>query len=210
MPGEQPAPWHSHVLLADCHFKVSTQSITSSVSSPPCFPSLALILISTSCCFSFLPPLMKSAHSSLFSCLMCLLLSPSSKCIQPVVVAKPSPPVPHTSPPSASSMAPSSSSIVCPTPKTPGTQSKWHLYFTRWSSPCWIPWSTVWEIKMSRTQSQRSWTLKYFRTKHFSERFCPWYVNKLCLQRLVDKKKFIINDVLICKIESTWYFTQLY
>ena len=66
MPGEQPAPWHSHVLLADCHFKVSTQSITSSVSSPPCFPSLALILISTSCCFSFSPPLMRSAHSSSF------------------------------------------------------------------------------------------------------------------------------------------------
>ena len=139
-----------------------------------------------------------------------LLLSPSSRCIQPVVAAKPFSPAPPAWPPSASSPAPSSFSTLCPTPHPPGTKSKWHLYFTRWSSPCWIPWSTVWEIKMSRTQSQRSWTLKYFRTKHFSERFCPWYVNKLCLQRLVDKKKFIINDVLICKIESTWYFTQLY
>ena len=81
-------------LLANYHFVVSTQSITSSVSSPPCFPSLALILISTSCCFLFLPPLMRSAHPSSFSCLMFLLLSPSSRCIQPVVAAKPSPLVP--------------------------------------------------------------------------------------------------------------------
>ena len=75
--------------------------------------------------------------------------------------------------------------------------------FTRWSSPCWIPWSTVWEIRMSRTQSPTSWTLKYFHNKHYSGRFCPWYVNKLCLQRLVDKNKFIINEVLIRKIENT-------
>ena len=37
--------------------------LTSSVSSLTCFPSLYLILISTSCCFSFSPPLMRSAHS---------------------------------------------------------------------------------------------------------------------------------------------------
>lgn len=45
----------SHVLLSGCHVRVSTQSATSSVS-PPCAPSLALILPSASCCFSFLPP----------------------------------------------------------------------------------------------------------------------------------------------------------
>ena len=72
--------------------------------------------------------------------------------MQLVGITKPSPPAPHTWPPSASSTAPSSSSAVCPTPKPPGTQSKWPLCFTRWSSPHWIPWSTVWEIRMSRTQ----------------------------------------------------------
>ena len=101
--------------------------ITSSVSSPLCFSSLALILISTSCCFSFFPPLMRSAHSSSFSCLRCLLLSPSSRCLQPVVAAKPSPPVLPTLPPSASSLAPSYSCTLWPTPHPPGTQSKWHL-----------------------------------------------------------------------------------
>ena len=146
---------------------------------------------------------MRSAHSSSFSCLMCLLLLPSSKCLQPVVTAKPSPPVPPAWPPSASSPAPSSSSTLSPTSRPPGTQSKWRLCFTQWLAPCWIPWSTVWEIRMSRTQSPTSWTLKYFHNKHYSGRFCPWYVNKLCLQRLVDKKKFIINEVLIRKIEST-------
>ena len=48
----------SHVLLSNYHFKVPTQSITS-VSSPPCFPSLALILMSTNCCFLSSPPLMR-------------------------------------------------------------------------------------------------------------------------------------------------------
>ena len=66
---------------------------------------------------------------------------------------RPSPPSPPAWPPSASSPAPSSSSTLCPAPHSPGTQSKRRLCFTRWSSPCWIPWSTVWEIRMSRTQS---------------------------------------------------------
>ena len=145
---------------------------------------------------------MRSAHSSSFSCLRCLLLSPSSRCLQPVVATKPSPPAPPTWPPSASSRAPFSSSTLCPAPHSRHT-IKVASVFTQWSSPCWIPWSTVWEIRMSRTQSPTSWTLKYFHNKHYSGRFCPWYVNKLCLQRLVDKKKFIINEVLIRKIEST-------
>ena len=82
--------------------------------------------------------------------------------------------------------------LYCVPSSTPSRHTKWRLCFTRWSPPCWIPWSTVWEIRMSKTQSPTSWTLKYFHTKHYSGRFCPWYVNKLCLQRLVDKKKFLL------------------
>ena len=93
------------------------------------------------------PPLIRWSHCSSFSLLTCSLLSPPWRCSQLVGTAKPSPPAPPAWPPSASSMAPSTSSTVCPTPQPPGTWSKWPLCFT-----CWIPWPTVWEIRMSRTQ----------------------------------------------------------
>ena len=74
----------SHVLLSNYHSKVPTQSIPSSVSSPPCLPSLALILISTRYCFSFLPPLMRPARSASFSChvfiVVTILNMPSACC----------------------------------------------------------------------------------------------------------------------------------
>ena len=165
MPGEQPAPWHSHVLLGNYHFKASTQLITS-VCSPPCFPSLALILMSTNCCFLSSPPLMRPAHSAPFSChvfiVVTILKMPSACCRRRAFST-------------CASHLTAVSIFHGTAPQPPGTQSKWHLCFTRWSPPCWIPWSTVWEIRMSRTRISKimdSKMFSYFLSKLFEIRIC--------------------------------------
>ena len=159
MHGEWLAPWLSRVLLSNYlsrfrhnHFcelssLLSLSYSDSSLSQPLLFPVAAfnevitLLVILTSCVLTVVSTWRRS---------------------QLVVVAKPSPPAPPAWPPSASSPAPSSSSTLCPAPHPPGSQSKWRLCFTRRSSPRWIPWSTVWEIRMSRTQSANYWKQNCF------------------------------------------------
>ena len=116
---------------------------------------LPLILTSANYCCSLFLHVMLSAHFSSSFCLTCLLLLLSSRCLQPVGIVKLSPPVHPIWQPSPPSMVPFYFFFVCPTLRTPGSQSKWALCFIQWLFACWTPWSTVLEIKMSKTQSPK-------------------------------------------------------